>query len=66
MQATDPPAMQAVRCKSSFCLWLIGVPPIPKCKYSQQQIYLPLAASAFCCYAKLLIQTVVQKRRSSL
>lgn len=29
-------------------------PPIPKCKYSQQQINLPLAASALCCHAKLL------------
>ena len=37
-------------------------PPIPKSKCSQQQINLPLAASALCCHAKLLIQTVVQKK----
>ena len=37
-------------------------PPIPKSKCSQQQINLPLAASALCCHAKLLIQTVVQNR----
>ena len=41
-------------------------PPIPKSKCSQQQINLPLAASALCCHAKVLIQTVVQKRRSSV
>ena len=37
-------------------------PPIPKSKCSQQQINLPLAASALCCHAKVLIQTVVQKK----
>lgn len=36
-------------------------PPIPKSKCSQQQINLPLAASALCCHAKLLYKLLYKK-----
>ena len=39
----------------SFCLWLMGVPPIPKCQYSLSQINLLQTVFAFCYCAELVI-----------
>ncbi len=39
----------------SFRLWLMGVPPIPKCQYSLPQINLFQTVFAFCYCAELVI-----------